>query len=188
MEPSDGGHAKLEGVQIVAPGLHPVEVAELGARGQEVGRTLDAVYYGAIQLGTGLDGTPAQGTAESTHDQGNSGTGCQQEEGKDQRQIEIEAAKEEGGQGRDKKCSQRRGDRPQKKVLERLDVGHDPREQVSGTVLRQARWGQGLERLVEPGAQPGEQPEGDIVREEALQVAQNAARDPEKAHTDDGHA
>jgi hypothetical protein len=59
-------------------------------------------------------------------------------------------------------------------MLQGIDVGDDAAEQVAAAVLHQAGRGQRLNGLVEPDPQPGQQPEGDLVGGQSLQVAKNA--------------
>ena len=77
-------------------------------------------------------------------------------------------------------------DDPEHQVLERVDVVDHPGHQVAAAERGQAGRRQPLEALVDADPQVGEQPERRIVTDQPLAVAEEAARQPEELHADDG--
>ena len=84
--------------------------------------------------------------------------------------------------------SQRRGDNSHVEIFQCFHVADNAREQIASAEFHQAGGGEGFEFFVEPDAQTGKQAEGDIVRDEPFEVAENAARDAEEAHADNRDA
>ena len=80
-----------------------------------------------------------------------------------------------------------RGDDPDDQVLQRVDVLDDAGQQVAPPEGGQPGRGQPLEPLVDPHPEVGQQPEGGVVADQPLLVAEEAAGEPEELHTDDGH-
>ncbi len=99
----------------------------------------------------------------------------------------MEAAQQQSGREGHQDGDERRGNDAQVEILQGLDVSHDARQQVAATILEEPGRGQRFERGVEPDPQPGQQAEGDVMRDRALQVAEDAAGNAEKANADDGH-
>jgi hypothetical protein len=70
-------------------------------------------------------------------------------------------------------------------ALERVDVGHHPRQQVALAVAAEAGGRQRLEPLVDARPDATEHPEREVVRGEPLEVARERARQAEEADGDD---
>lgn len=74
------------------------------------------------------------------------------------------------------------GDQPQIDVVHRIDVGHQPVEQVRLTETGQGTGGERREFLPEPDPQSGQHPEGGIVAHHPLTPATGGADDGEETH------
>ena len=104
-----------------------------------------------------------------------------------ERQLQVEARdvdkydteRQDGGEGR------RQG--AHIKIFQRLDIAQDARQQIPAAVAQQPRRGQRLQRLVKPDPQARQQPESGLVRQVALQIAEQSAGDAKKAHPDNRH-
>ncbi len=97
-----------------------------------------------------------------------------------------------GGRARpDQGGGQRRGDAADEQVLGGVHVADQPGEHVAGAEGGQARRGQPFQLAVHRYPDVGQDPEGHVVGEQPLQVAQHAAADAERADQDhrdrDGH-
>jgi len=86
----------------------------------------------------------------------------EEEEEQHQRQAGIETPTSQAPRAATSRAAAG-GAMPRRKSLERFDVGHHPGQEVTRAVLHQARRCEGLDGLVEPNAQPGEEPESNIV-------------------------
>ncbi len=67
-------------------------------------------------------------------------------------------------------------------IFQSFHITDDAGEQVSAFVVHQTGGGEGFELFIEPNAQTGEQTESNIVRNEAFEVTEDAARDAEESH------
>ena len=82
--------------------------------------------------------------------------------------------------------SAERGDDPDDQVLLGVDIPDDPGQEVAAPERRQAGGRQPLEALVDLHPEVSEQPEGGVVADQPLPVAEEAARQPEELHGDNG--
>jgi len=129
VQPADARQAPLQASQLAAQGLHPGQVLDLAAKGQQVGHTLDAVHQVRVQLAPHPHQARPAVAHEQVHHKGQTRAGQEQEREHGQGQPWVKAAQQQAHQGRRKQGHQGRRQGAQIKVLERLDVGLDTREQ-----------------------------------------------------------
>ena len=77
-------------------------------------------------------------------------------------------------------------DDAQHDVLEGVDVVDHPGHEVAPAEEGEAGRGDRLEPAVDTDAQVGQHPEGGVVPDQPLAVAEEAAREPEELHAHDG--
>ena len=90
--------------------------------------------------------------------------------------IGSKAPSEQAGERRHERGDHRRDDDAGVEVLERVDVGHDPRQQVAAAVSGQAGRGERLDGGEEPDPQVGQDREGRAMGHVPLEVAERGPR------------
>ena len=82
---------------------------------------------------------------------------------------------------------ERRAEPPEVEPLEGVDVPDHAGEQVAAAVSLELGRGERLDPLVEARADAAERPQGEVVRDEPVEVAHDRPREPEEANGDDRH-
>ncbi len=88
--------------------------------------------------------------------------------------------------GADRKADHRRPEAAQIDALEGVDVADHTRQEVTLPIGVQLGWGERLDAFVEADADAGQEPEGDVVRRQPLEVPSHGPAEPEEPHRDDG--
>ena len=121
--------------------------------------------------------TAAAGTAIPADKQ----AGCEH----DRRGREDRGGDPDGDRAGHKRDEPRAG-APQVEVLERVDVGDEPREQVTLPIVAELRGRERLDGVVHPDARPPQSAQSQVVRREPLEVPGKGPREAEEPHADDG--
>ena len=106
----------------------------------------------------------------------------------DRSKQRVERSEEDGSERPNDDGGQRRRNDADVEIFQRFHITDDAGKQIACAEVHQAGGGEGFEFFVEPDAQFGEQAEGDIVRDEAFEVAEDGAGDAEEARADGGDA
>ena len=130
----------------------------------------------------GLFGAPPR---ESRGDRRNNQPAGKQAEPEDEARR-----REKRGGDRDGDCSreqrnERRPNASEVQVLERVDVCYEAGEQISPAEALEPRRCQWLDAVVDPAANTREEPKGEVVGAETVEIACDRSRDAEEAHADD---
>ena len=168
----------------VQAGLDRAERVQLGGTVQQVGDR-------GAQFAAGGRGPPGGAPGRRGHGQRHQHPGGQQA-GREHPGRGRQDQQHRGGRARpDQGGGQRRRDAADEQVLGGVHVADQPGEHVAGAEGGQARRGQPFQLAVDRHPDVGEDPEGHVVGEQPLQVAQHAAADAERADEDhrdrDGH-
>ncbi len=160
--------------------LLPAVDDELGSAPEELhelGREL------AARGGLASTGSPGERSGEQRdgdpHDQ--------QPRGEDHRGGRQERRGKPDRGGADDERDERRPEAADVKTLERVDVPDHASEQVTAAVALELGRRERLDPLVEAGADPAERAQGEVVRDETVEVPGQRAGEPEKADCDDRH-
>ena len=124
-----------------------------------------------------LAGPPAERGGDRRHGD----AGDEQPGGEDDRRRGQERGRDRDRDGAGDERDQRRPDAAEVEVLQRVDVGDDPREQVAAPVALELGGRERLDALVDAHARPAEDAEREVVRGEPLEVTRERPRQPEEA-------
>ena len=157
-----------------------------GPEGDELGGALGEVDHGRTQVaarrGEARLPAPGQGPGEPGHD----GGGQHHGHGQDDRGARQHPPHNRHRHDTDHHRGTERGDDPDDQVLLGVDIPDDPGQEVAPPERRQAGGRKPLEALVDLHSEISEQPEGGIVADQPLAVAEEAAGQPEELHGDNG--
>ena len=180
------GRRPLDCGQLGVHGRHRRELGRRSAIRDQVRRPLDEVddrpseaAAGACQTGLGA---PGKALRDGGHEH------CGQEEGhaEEHRHPRLQR----GCQDDDRRRRDRRDgvgrDHTQQQVLLRVDVTHEPGEQVAAVERGQARRCEAFEALKDPHPQVSEGAKRRVMAHEALAIAEQPPRQSEEAYGDHG--
>ena len=158
-----------------------------GAEGDELRRALGEVDHGRPEV-TSQGGEPrlaaaGQQPGEPRHDGGRQHQG----HGQDHRGGRQHPPQQDDSRDADDQGDAERGNHPEDQVLHGVDVLDHTGQEVTTPERRQSGRRQPFELLVDPHSQVGEEPEGGIVADQALLVAQEPTGQPEELDGHDGH-
>ena len=95
-----------------------------------------------------------------------------EEREEDEPERDVEDAEQHAGERGHQDRDDRRHEHADVEVLERLDIGDDPGQQVAASAGRQARRRERLDRGIEPDPHVGQDPKGRDVRRVPLEIAE----------------
>ncbi len=158
-----------------------------GAEGNELRRALGQVDHGHREVtthgGEPRLAAPGQQPREPRHDGGRQHEG----HGQDHRGGRQHPPQQDDGRDAHDQRDAEGGNHPEDQVLHGIDVVDHAGQEVTTPERGQARGRQPLEPLVDLHPQVGEEPEGGVVADQALLVAQEPTGQPEELHGHDGH-
>ncbi len=139
---------------------------------------------GELTACSGLDGPgpPLERNGGGRHgDSRHKEAGCE----RDRRGREDRGGDPDGDRAGHKR-DEPRADAAQVKVLERVDVGDEPREQVTLPMVAELRGRERLDGVVHPDARLSQSAQSQVVGREPLEVPGKRPREAEEPHADDG--
>lgn len=156
-----------------------------GTEGEQLPAALHAVYEAGRECAPVGHETLPRSAAQARGEPGEDAAGHHQpaDRRRSQRRQEGQQhqADEEGHENR----GQARNQNACVEILERHHVLDDAAEEVTAAVVDETRGSEGHEAPVDGHLEPGEQPQGDVVCQQALEIAEARAPDSEGPDTDD---
>ena len=152
----------------------------------QVGDAADLVDEHGAQLGPARDERDGRSPRQPARGDRQHDPGQDQERGQGQPEERVEGAEQHAGEGGHEDRHDGRDDDPDVEVLERLDVGDDPGQQVAAPTGRQAGRGERLDRGEEPDPQVGQDRERRAMGHVPLEVAESGPADGQHPDRGDG--
>ena len=154
--------------------------------GDEVGQARDLVDEVGVEVAARRDRCRRRGARQATRDERQDDAGTGQERDEDDAEDRIaKRTEQQPAEDRHEDGHDRRQDHPDVEVLERADVGDDPREEVAAAPVGQAGRGERLDGGEEPDPEVGQDLERRAVGDVALEVAERGTADGEDADRGD---
>ena len=152
----------------------------------QVGDPADLVDEHGAQLGPARDERDRRSPRQAARGDRQHDPGQDQERDQGQPEERVEDAEQHAGEGGHEDRHDGRDDDPDVEVLERLDVGDDPGQQVAAPTGRQACRGERLDRGEEPDPQVGQDRERRAMGHVPLEVAESGPADGQHPDRGDG--
>ncbi len=174
------GRAAGEPGELGVRGPDPVQAGLDRAERVQLGRAVQQVGDRGAQFAAGGRGAPGGAAGRRGDGQRHQHPGGQQARGEHPGRGRQDQQHRGGRAGPDQRRGQRRRDAADEQVLGGVHVADQPGEQVAGPEGGQPGRGQPLQPAVDGHPDVGEDPEGHVVGEQPLQVAQHTAADAER--------
>ena len=152
----------------------------------QVGDPADLVDEHGAQLGPARDERDRRSPRQPARGDRQHDPGQDQEGDQGQPEERVEDTEQEAGKRGHEDGHDRRDDDPDVEVLERLDVGDDPGQQVAAPTGRQARRRERFDRGEEPDPQVGQDRERGAMGHVSLEIAERRPADGQHPDRGDG--
>ena len=184
MDSADARHLFLSCAILFASGCDLICAIFAATKGEQVCQPLNPIHKLGLDVCALGDESLSRYTADDLGDERQDQTQSEEKAKQDKSNCRVEGSEEDGYEDCDRYCGQCGRDHANVEIFQSLHITDDARQQVSTFVFHQACWGEGLKLLIKPDAQAGEQTKCDVVRNEPLKIAEDAAADAEESHAD----
>ena len=184
--PADEGQLGRRPVRRTTEGEETFPMIGGPVHRDQVGDPADLVDEHGAQLGPARDERDRRSPRQAARGDRQHDPGQDQERDQGQPEERVEGAEQDAGEGGHEDRHDGRDDDPDVEVLERLDVGDDPGQQVAAPTGRQACRGERLDRGEEPDPQVGQDRERRAMGHVPLEVAEGGPADGQHPDRGDG--
>ena len=180
--------------------IAPAQASELGVRcmhashrvavapvHHELGRSAQEFHEQCAELAPRRGLAPSRRPAEVRGERGDGDSADDETHSENRRGFGQDDCGRDDACGSRQDSDERRPDPAEVETLESVNVPDHAGEEIPAAECAELGGGQRLDAGVEAGANPGERPQSEVVRSEALEVTRDRPRQPEKAHEDDRH-